>query len=300
MSFLSLPLEVRSQIYDLALVPSRLCTRAILDPEWLLVQDRGHCIAPLLFVNRQIYYEAALIFYSKATLELSPCQRDPRDGRSLAEFLEQYRGDHTFCPPPFLRAITNVHIYGDQTWPVDQDAYQALFRWLVSSTGVKHIYLSRKTMQQGRHVPEFVSLDNLAYDMSVQTDDHRIIDIYARNISSRLRYQVPGRFNALRPTIPKPDIQLYLDSPLSDVPALYRQPLRSLLMADGSVANAEEDLFREQQERFVNGELGDAYLRQAHCDGYLWLYKTVQIQRKAGALTPSDGQDCNIAPVAIC
>lgn len=72
---LSLPIELRQQIYNHAIPVSRLTPFPLLDSEWSMKTTEARGVPAILHASRQIYEEAAPLFYSRAILEVAPAQQ---------------------------------------------------------------------------------------------------------------------------------------------------------------------------------------------------------------------------------
>ncbi|OAL35741.1 hypothetical protein AYO20_04891 [Fonsecaea nubica] len=154
-TLLSLPVEVRENIYRFSLPRQQLKLQAFCDPEWSDAEKPAG-IPALFFVNKTISAEAAPIFYSRAVLNITPpslssflasCVAGTGPNINLALALDL---EFSSCPRRHLQRITESHVYGRQRQVLSAEAYEALLRWLVDNTAVQTIHLSWRLMTRLR------------------------------------------------------------------------------------------------------------------------------------------------------
>lgn len=149
---LSLPIELRQQIYNHAIPISRLTPFPLGDAEWSMKTTEARGVPAILYASRQIYEEAAPLFYSRAILEVAPAQQGYNfwdvqiEGRMISHAYSRlmytfriYRAEH-------LRLVRRVHIFSNQTQAINGQCYEALLLWLVEHTSVENIQLSSRPM----------------------------------------------------------------------------------------------------------------------------------------------------------
>lgn len=166
--FLSLPPEVRQQIYILAVGPTRLCPFALLDPQWSLKptepgQSRG--IPPFCLTCRTVYDESIALVYSKAILELAPARATSNFfyvankagiGDDILPITYTKLTDiYGFCRPDLLRLIKVAHIYSNQFDAIDGACYDSLLRWILENTSIVDVQVSSRAMVRIREQPKF-------------------------------------------------------------------------------------------------------------------------------------------------
>ncbi len=161
-AFLETPFEIRSRIYDLAILPQYLKAQQFVDPDFPPRQGpvpSSRDIPSLFFVSKSIYHEAAAVFYSRATLLISPIRPPeyiwdalsaPRNGYQLNTDLDLHS---TFAryPHQHLKRIQTCRIHSGQSDAISAEAYDSLLRWLATFTSVRTVYLSQRLMTRLRH-----------------------------------------------------------------------------------------------------------------------------------------------------
>lgn len=166
--FLSLPPEVRQQIYALVTKTVRLSTFAFVDPEWSLKpaeSEHGRGVPPLCFTCHKVYNETIALVYSQAVLEIAPIRgisnyflfaTSAGDSEGVlpvtyTELTDTYR----FCRPDLFRLIKRAHIYNNQANPIVGPRYDSLLQWLVENTNVVDVQVSGRAMVRLGEQPRF-------------------------------------------------------------------------------------------------------------------------------------------------
>lgn len=168
LSFLSLPPEVRAQIYTLVIRPTRLSAFCLLDQQWSLkpadtAEDRR--IPPLCFACRKIYDETIPLVYSQAILEIAPARATSnffyvatKAGTNediLPITYTKLTDIHGFCRPDLIRLIKRAHFYSNQFDAIDGSCYDSLIRWIAENTSIVDVQVSGRAMVRIREQPRF-------------------------------------------------------------------------------------------------------------------------------------------------
>lgn len=180
-TFLSLPLELRQTIYDLAL-PRRhlyinpMCAFRAIGPIHL-----PHSVPSLFFTTYQIYSEAAPVFYSKATL----CFHNP-PSPDLDSFLTKHLlllPQHVKSALRTARISASAHERGAYSSPW---AYHGLLGWLALDTGITDVNISKLMMLHAckRHIcrnGEAADLLDAISNHGILTKPTRTIKVFSSN-----------------------------------------------------------------------------------------------------------------------
>jgi hypothetical protein len=189
-TFLDLPLELRQNIYSLALAAQQLKAQAFLDRAWDLAEKPAE-IPALLFVNKRVSEEAAAVFYSRAVLNVAPLRPpaflfDSLHGNSPKLNLA-FGLDVQFAPFPraYLARIALVRVFSGHRDAVNAEAYEALLRWLVDNTAARDIHLSYRLMTRLRTARTNVAAISALYEAAPNLSLRRTIHVYGHGVRSQ-------------------------------------------------------------------------------------------------------------------
>ncbi len=152
MHLCDLPSEVLDLILDYALPPHRLARQKPSDLEWLDYRNRddkeSKPLPSVCAVNKLLSQRALAIFYDKAILEVVPVKPPEFIFEALErgfsfDLATELGACHAFCPAAHLRRIKRVHLFSGQSDVVNAEGYEATLRWLIETTSVKDVHLSR-------------------------------------------------------------------------------------------------------------------------------------------------------------
>ena len=167
-TFFSFPLEVRRQIYDLAIPVCRLAPFPYLDPAWSMkpkdFPDHHRGLPSLVSVSSRVTSEVLPIVYAHSILEIAPAQQSYNffdmklaDQRTIPYAYTRLANTFRMYKPEMLRLIKQAHVFSNQADVIDGGAYESLLQWLVEHTSVEDVLVSARVMVRIRGKASFDS-----------------------------------------------------------------------------------------------------------------------------------------------
>lgn len=288
-NFLSLPAELRHAIYDLALPIRHLSTTHFIDGEH---DPEPQPIPPLFFTNRQIYSEAAHVFYANATLcvpvpQLSSHLQDWATGKKTLERTPAMTRHMSlsFLPQRFKDTLRRASLFNNEAgcYPTPI-AYEALLCWLARNTGVTSISISKALMFRAckrrlLREEEEAALLASAVARPPARDSVKAIKIFSRN--DREFWEGRG-MGAGRGTIvaeQAPSLRMFVcvrDSASTGLICDPRGTPRANRQNTSDVERAYGGTVGEMMDALRSGDstLDDAVVQQTSSDGR-WLFQVI-------------------------
>lgn len=161
LSLLSLPAEIRNEIYAFAIPVTRLCKRKHCLANPMARQCCLHCadrlehndlrtVCSLLYVCRSTYRDCFPIFYAKAILEIAPIRLPGHLTADLSGPAEQsyhllaraFDKEYSFLPAHVKKLIHTAYVWTHDGSGISTETFTALLRWVLRNLNLQEIHVS--------------------------------------------------------------------------------------------------------------------------------------------------------------
>ncbi|KAJ9662867.1 hypothetical protein H2198_001095 [Neophaeococcomyces mojaviensis] len=291
-TFLSLPSEVRSLIYDYVIPPSRLTPFPLGDTEWSMKTNEARVVPSILFTCREIYNEAVPLFYSRAILEVAPAQAGNNwfsirlgsqpNSHSYSHLLNTFR----FCKADHLKLIRRAHIFSNQSYIIDGECYESLLQWLIKHTSTEKIELSARPMTRirGKVGFDLPSWRSAFVDRHFSAQNFRTIRLWTKAKRLPWEYEHMMRLKCSATDGTLVPMQIYFWSPTDEtgngIMMLDPRWLTRTHDDEEKIAamNEAAPLIDELMGRVLEGrELKDYRDNSRHVEGDAWVYQMIVV-----------------------